>query len=176
MQFQHKLHIVYLVNDILHHCRRKGAQDLQKTLEDIIVPLFFCTQTGESPENLQKLTKVLGIWENHNLFEPPLLEVSKKYVWWSCVKFIRLIHLKTHSILEKPCWNMSQLSLKFTLRKKNPVHKDVQYVQFNCTRYYKTTSYNITLQLSYLLQKVAGNKHSPTCQGECQNLLGKKKS
>ena len=63
MQFQHKLHIVYLVNDILHHCQRKGAQDLKKSLEDIIVPLFFCTQIGESPENLQKITKVLGISE-----------------------------------------------------------------------------------------------------------------
>lgn len=75
MQFQHKLHIVYLVNDILHHCQRKGAQDLKKSLEDIIVPLFFCTQIGESPENLQKVTKVLGIWESHNLFEASLLQV-----------------------------------------------------------------------------------------------------
>ena len=75
MQFQHKLHIVYLVNDILHHCQRKGTQDLKKSLEDIIVPLFFCTQIGESPENLQKVTKVLGIWESHNLFEASLLQV-----------------------------------------------------------------------------------------------------
>ena len=83
MQFQHKLHIVYLVNDILHHCQRKGAQDLKKSLEDIIVPLFFCTQIGESPENLQKVTKVLGIWESHNLFEASLLQV----------KFLFLLHL-----------------------------------------------------------------------------------
>ena len=76
MQFQHKLHIVYLVNDILHHCQRKGAQDLQKSLEDIVVPLFFCTQIGESAENLQKITKVLGIWESHNLFDPSLLQAS----------------------------------------------------------------------------------------------------
>lgn len=77
MQFQHKLHIVYLVNDILHHCQRKGAQDLQKSLQDIVVPLFFCTQIGESAENLQKITKVLGIWESHNLFEPSLLQELK---------------------------------------------------------------------------------------------------
>ena len=89
MQFQHKLHIVYLVNDILHHCQRKGAQDLQKTLEDIIVPLFFCTQIGESPENLQKVTKVLGIWENHNLFEPSLLQASLN-LWYSF--HVREIH------------------------------------------------------------------------------------
>ena len=76
MQFQHKLHIVYLVNDILHHCQRKGAQDLQKALQDVVVPLFFVTQLGESPENLQKVTKVLGIWESHNLFEPSLLQVN----------------------------------------------------------------------------------------------------
>lgn len=24
--FEHKLHIVYLVNDLLHHCQRKGNQ------------------------------------------------------------------------------------------------------------------------------------------------------
>ena len=79
MQFQHKLHIVYLVNDILHHCQRKGAQDLKKSFEGIIVPLFFCTQIGESPENLQKVTKVLGIWESHNLFEASLLQVNFKF-------------------------------------------------------------------------------------------------
>ena len=76
MQFQHKLHIVYLINDILHHCQRKGAQDLQKALEDVVVPVFFSTQLDESPENRQKVTKVLGIWENHNLFEPSLLQVN----------------------------------------------------------------------------------------------------
>ena len=76
MQFQHKLHVVYLINDILHHCQRKGAQDLRKALEDVVVPVFFCTQLGESTENLQKVTKVLGIWESHNLFEPSLLQVT----------------------------------------------------------------------------------------------------
>ena len=75
MQFQHKLHIVYLINDILHHCQRKGAQDLQETLNNIVVPVFFATQLGESAENLQKINKVLGIWESHNLFEPSLLQV-----------------------------------------------------------------------------------------------------
>ena len=88
MQFQHKLHIVYLVNDILHHCQRKGAQDLKKSLEDIIVPLFFCTQIGESPENLQKITKVLGIWESHNLFEASLLQVT----------FLFPLHLATRGV------------------------------------------------------------------------------
>lgn len=77
MQFQHKLHIVYLINDILHHCQRKGAQDLQKALQDVVVPVFFGTQLGETPENLQKVTKVLGIWESHNLFEPSLLQELK---------------------------------------------------------------------------------------------------
>lgn len=76
MQFQHKLHIVYLINDILHHCQRKGAQELQKALQDVVVPVFFATQLGETPENLQKVTKVLGIWESHNLFEPSLLQVN----------------------------------------------------------------------------------------------------
>ena len=76
MQFQHKLHIVYLINDILHHCQRKGAQELRKALEDVVVPVFFSTQLGETAENLQKTTKVLGIWESHNLFESSLLQVN----------------------------------------------------------------------------------------------------
>ena len=80
MLFQHKLHIVYLINDILHHCQRKGAQDLKKALEDVVVPVFFCTQLGESAENLQKITKVLGIWESHNLFEPALLQVNSQSI------------------------------------------------------------------------------------------------
>ena len=76
MQFQHKLHIVYLINDVLHHCQRKGAHDLQKSLEDVVKPVFFCAQIDESPENQQKLTKVLGIWESHNLFDAVTLQVG----------------------------------------------------------------------------------------------------
>ncbi|KAK2554581.1 Calcium homeostasis endoplasmic reticulum protein [Acropora cervicornis] len=64
MQFQHKLHIVYLINDILHHCQRKGAQDLQEALNNIVVPVFFATQLGESAENLQKINKKLKNSEN----------------------------------------------------------------------------------------------------------------
>jgi len=31
-QFSHKLHVIYLINDVLHHCVRKGADTLLRSL------------------------------------------------------------------------------------------------------------------------------------------------
>merc|ERR1719186_2384274 len=55
--FNQKLHLIYLVNDVLHHCVRKNAAALQTALEGVAVPKFCSDQTLEamkSPRNSMK--------------------------------------------------------------------------------------------------------------------------
>lgn len=89
MQFQHKLHIIYLINDLVHHCARKQSHDLKKAIQDVVVPIFVHTHLEESPESQQKLTKVLSIWESNNLFEGSYIMVS----WFTLFfKAIDIVH------------------------------------------------------------------------------------
>ena len=75
MHFQHKLHILYLMNDTLHHCVRRAAQDVKQAIQEVVVPIYCNAFMGEPPENQQKLTKVLGIWESNNYFDPSIIQV-----------------------------------------------------------------------------------------------------
>ena len=75
MGFLHKLHIIYLINDVLHHSARKSTQDVKPVFQDVIVPIFSCTFVGESPENQQRLGKVIRIWETNSYFDSEIIEV-----------------------------------------------------------------------------------------------------
>ncbi|XP_022647214.1 calcium homeostasis endoplasmic reticulum protein-like isoform X3 [Varroa destructor] len=67
--FEHKLHIVYLVNDLLHHCQRKGLDVMSRALKDIAVPLF-CTACNECPtDRLCKLDKLRNLWTANQYFD-----------------------------------------------------------------------------------------------------------
>nr|CAD7573998.1 unnamed protein product [Timema californicum] len=64
--FNQKLHIIYLVNDVLHHCARKNAEDLKKALENVVVPMFCNSSIGITEEQQLKLNKLLNLWESKN--------------------------------------------------------------------------------------------------------------
>ena len=38
--FTKKLHLIYLVNDVLHHCVRKNNSGMQKALESVAAPMY----------------------------------------------------------------------------------------------------------------------------------------
>uniref|UniRef100_A0A1B6G4R8 Calcium homeostasis endoplasmic reticulum protein n=1 Tax=Cuerna arida TaxID=1464854 RepID=A0A1B6G4R8_9HEMI len=63
--FNHKLHIIYLVNDILHHCARKNSgEELKKALEGVVVPMFCnAASMNATEEQKAKLNKLLNLWE-----------------------------------------------------------------------------------------------------------------
>uniref|UniRef100_A0A1B6L2Y7 CID domain-containing protein n=1 Tax=Graphocephala atropunctata TaxID=36148 RepID=A0A1B6L2Y7_9HEMI len=63
--FNHKLHIIYLVNDILHHCARKNSgEELKKSLEGVVVPMFCnAASMNATEEQKAKLNKLLNLWE-----------------------------------------------------------------------------------------------------------------
>ena len=75
MGFLHKLHIIYLINDVLHHSARKSSNDVKGVLQEVIVPIYCNTFVGEGPENQQRLGKVIRIWETNNYFDSETIEV-----------------------------------------------------------------------------------------------------
>ncbi|KAL5487291.1 hypothetical protein EMCRGX_G019874 [Ephydatia muelleri] len=71
--FTHKLHIIYLINDVMHHCLRKGAQELKQAIEDVIVQTFYNVHIND-PDKSESLMKVLKIWESQKYFSDPSLQ------------------------------------------------------------------------------------------------------
>lgn len=73
--FSQKLHIVYLVNDVLHHCARKSANELKDALESVVVPMFCDASMGATDEQKAKLDKLLKLWESKaNYLAPETVE------------------------------------------------------------------------------------------------------
>lgn len=70
------LHIVYLINDVGHHCSRKHLNDLQKAVGDVVGSIIGITNHDQSDENKEKLTKVLKIWETNKVFFDDVMEVN----------------------------------------------------------------------------------------------------
>ncbi|XP_017059048.1 calcium homeostasis endoplasmic reticulum protein isoform X2 [Drosophila ficusphila] len=66
--FQQKLHLIYLVNDILHHCMRKNINDLKNSLENVVIPMFCSAELIASNDQRQKLAKLLSLWESKAKF------------------------------------------------------------------------------------------------------------
>lgn len=62
--FPQKLHVIYLVNDVLHHCARKNATDLKDALASVVVPMFCHASIGATEEQKNKLDKLLRLWES----------------------------------------------------------------------------------------------------------------
>nr|XP_054763987.1 calcium homeostasis endoplasmic reticulum protein-like isoform X1 [Lytechinus pictus] len=75
--FTAKLHLIYLINDVLYHCTRRNAQDLQHALEDTVVPIFCSTHAVADEDQKGKLEKVLKLWETNNYFDRSVMEKLK---------------------------------------------------------------------------------------------------
>ncbi|XP_066597695.1 calcium homeostasis endoplasmic reticulum protein isoform X2 [Prorops nasuta] len=76
--FSQKLHIIYLVNDVLHHCARKKSVELRKAMESVVVPMFCNTSLAASEEQLNKLNKLLSLWESkNNYFDEGIVDKLK---------------------------------------------------------------------------------------------------
>lgn len=86
--FNHKLHIIYLVNDILHHCVRKHTEEFKIALEQVVVPMFCNASLGVNEEQQAKLNKLLTIWEtkNHYFTDEIVSQLHDPVVSWSRYK------------------------------------------------------------------------------------------
>ncbi|XP_054161602.1 calcium homeostasis endoplasmic reticulum protein-like [Oppia nitens] len=72
--FESRLHILYLINDLLSHCQRKGDDSLKRCLEKVIVPIFCQTFSDADEEKHQKLNKLLKLWQMNQYFESTALD------------------------------------------------------------------------------------------------------
>lgn len=84
--FNQRLHLIYLVNDVLHHCVRKNAEALKTALESVAVPMYCATAEVAGEDEIKKLTKLITLWESKNKFfaddaleemKDPLVSIKK---------------------------------------------------------------------------------------------------
>lgn len=76
-RFETKLHLIYLINDLLHHCQRKNADDLKEHLSTIVVPVFCTVSVGLAEDKKNKLTKLRNLWTQNKYFDTETLEKLK---------------------------------------------------------------------------------------------------
>ncbi len=78
--FTAKLHLIYLVNDVLHHCVRKNSLELKTAFEAVTVPMYTAAACSADPDQMQKLTKLLTLWETKSkFFDELMLNKLKNY-------------------------------------------------------------------------------------------------
>uniref|UniRef100_F6R9D9 Calcium homeostasis endoplasmic reticulum protein n=1 Tax=Ciona intestinalis TaxID=7719 RepID=F6R9D9_CIOIN len=77
--FNIQLHIIYLINDVLHHASRKNLTHLANSLESVIVPLFCTTQSCADPDNQSRLSKLLGLWNKFKYFNKDTMHKLENY-------------------------------------------------------------------------------------------------
>uniref|UniRef100_A0A3Q2P7T1 Calcium homeostasis endoplasmic reticulum protein n=1 Tax=Fundulus heteroclitus TaxID=8078 RepID=A0A3Q2P7T1_FUNHE len=56
--FELRLHLIYLTNDVLHHCQRKQQKDLLAALQKVVVPIYCTSFLAVEEEKQQKITRV----------------------------------------------------------------------------------------------------------------------
>ncbi|CAG5119503.1 unnamed protein product [Candidula unifasciata] len=75
--FQLRLHLIYLINDVMHHCVRRNVENLRMALETVVVPIFCTSSLSADEDKVQKLNKLLELWEKNKYFGPDTLEKMK---------------------------------------------------------------------------------------------------
>ncbi|XP_060593424.1 calcium homeostasis endoplasmic reticulum protein-like [Ruditapes philippinarum] len=76
--FELRLHLIYLINDLLHHCQRKNAELLKSHLAQIVVPVFCTALVGADDAKKVKLNKLLTLWEQNKYFTQDTIEKMKE--------------------------------------------------------------------------------------------------
>ena len=79
--FESCLHIVYLVNDLLHHAAKKNVEPLKSALR-FVIPALFCEGlylADENEEKAKKLSKLVAIWREHSYLDDNVLRMLDNY-------------------------------------------------------------------------------------------------
>jgi len=85
--FAHKLHIIYLMNDVLHSCQRKGSVELKEELQRVLVPMFCHAATTAPEDKRPKLEKLLSLWEGKLDLSPAILsQLQQPHETWAQVE------------------------------------------------------------------------------------------
>uniref|UniRef100_A0A669DT88 Calcium homeostasis endoplasmic reticulum protein n=1 Tax=Oreochromis niloticus TaxID=8128 RepID=A0A669DT88_ORENI len=72
--FELRLHLIYLTNDVLHHCQRKQQKDLLAALQKVVVPIYCTSFLAVEEEKQQKITRLLLLWEKNGYFDEETIQ------------------------------------------------------------------------------------------------------
>uniref|UniRef100_A0A7N6A1Y6 Calcium homeostasis endoplasmic reticulum protein n=1 Tax=Anabas testudineus TaxID=64144 RepID=A0A7N6A1Y6_ANATE len=72
--FELRLHLIYLTNDVLHHCQRKQQKDLLAALQKVVVPIYATSFLAVEEEKQQKITRLLQLWEKNGYFDEETIQ------------------------------------------------------------------------------------------------------
>ena len=79
--FNVKLHLIYLMNDVLHHTVRKNAEELKQSLESVAVEMFCGAHASAADGDEQsraKLAKLIKLWEDKRIFSTSTLNKMRQ--------------------------------------------------------------------------------------------------
>lgn len=78
VSFDLRLHLIYLLNDLLHHFKRRGVPNcLQETIQRIVPPMFCLTSELADEDKKSKLSRVLDLWDSNAYLPASMLEEMK---------------------------------------------------------------------------------------------------
>ncbi|XP_018095302.1 calcium homeostasis endoplasmic reticulum protein S homeolog isoform X1 [Xenopus laevis] len=72
--FELRLHLIYLINDVLHHCQRKQARDLLAALQKVVVPIYCTSFLAVEEDKQQKIARLLLLWEKNGYFDEATIQ------------------------------------------------------------------------------------------------------
>ncbi|XP_023674632.1 calcium homeostasis endoplasmic reticulum protein isoform X2 [Paramormyrops kingsleyae] len=72
--FQLRLHLIYLINDVLHHCQRKQQRDLLAALQKVVVPIYCTSFLAVEEDKQQKIARLLQLWEKNGYFDETTIQ------------------------------------------------------------------------------------------------------
>ncbi|XP_033937438.1 calcium homeostasis endoplasmic reticulum protein isoform X2 [Pseudochaenichthys georgianus] len=73
--FELCLHLIYLTNDVLHHCQRKQQKDLLAALQKVVVPIYCTSFLAVEEDKQQKITRLLQLWEKNGYFNDETIQM-----------------------------------------------------------------------------------------------------
>uniref|UniRef100_A0A8C5WH96 Calcium homeostasis endoplasmic reticulum protein n=1 Tax=Leptobrachium leishanense TaxID=445787 RepID=A0A8C5WH96_9ANUR len=72
--FELRLHLIYLTNDVLHHCQRKQARELLAALQKVVVPIYCTSFLAVEEDKQQKIARLLQLWEKNGYFDESTIQ------------------------------------------------------------------------------------------------------
>ncbi len=152
--FQLKLHLIYLMNDVVHHCVRKNNDDLKGSLESVIVEMFCSAwlscadEKGDQGQRENKLTKLINLWQDKYIFSTVSLRRMREVdMTWKSVQ--------------------DQLALDYDLAIKNASRHLMDTYQNYCEQnnvflnHAETTIENLEAKKKQLEEEIESKKSAP---------------
>ncbi|XP_037674065.1 calcium homeostasis endoplasmic reticulum protein isoform X3 [Choloepus didactylus] len=83
--FELRLHLIYLINDVLHHwaltpgsslphSQRKQARELLAALQKVVVPIYCTSFLAVEEDKQQKIARLLQLWEKNGYFDDSIIQ------------------------------------------------------------------------------------------------------